>query len=143
MTEETPSQKNVSQPLKSEPIEEKTYLPYEGEEIFEFQPDLHAEFSSDISYANGLQDPDVNSYENLRKEHKKSEWSILHKIKVGAMVLVATVGMIVIAVYFFHLVAPENWCWLTGDRLELLKNTAISITTGLGVGIALTLLHDS
>nr|DAX39992.1 MAG TPA: hypothetical protein [Caudoviricetes sp.] len=56
--------------------------------------------------------------------------------------MVAIVATAVVVVYFCHLIFPDSWCWLSSERLEILKNSAISISTGLVVGIALSLLHD-
>ncbi len=58
------------------------------------------------------------------------------------MFLVVGVAIAVVVIYFFHLLAPSEWCWLEIDRLEALKSHSLSIVSGLVVGLATTFIHE-
>ncbi|GAB1824919.1 hypothetical protein [Turicimonas sp. TL08] len=88
------------------------------------------------------QDPDRDNYESIKKSHKRTEWSCLHWIKIIGMFLVVGVAIAVVVIYFFHLLAPSEWCWLEIDRLEALKSHSLSIVSGLVVGLATTFIHE-
>lgn len=88
------------------------------------------------------QDPDRNNYESIKSSHKRTEWSCLHWIKIGLMIFIFVVTVLVVSIYFFHLLAPEQWCWLEKDRLSLLKDHSLSIASGLIVGLATTVIHE-
>lgn len=89
-----------------------------------------------------FRDVDSELFEKVKKKHKQIEWKFIHWVKLASILMVAIVATAVVVVYFCHLVFPDSWCWLSSERLEILKNSAISISTGLVVGIALSLLHD-
>lgn len=89
-----------------------------------------------------INDPDGDSYNQLKNKHKKTEWSCLHWIKIIGMVLVVGIAISVVGVYFFHLLAPSQWCWLEVERLDALKSHSLSIVSGLVVGLATTFLHE-
>lgn len=88
------------------------------------------------------QDPDRNNYESIKSSHKRTEWSCLHWIKIGLMVFVSMVTLGIVGVYFFHLIAPDKWCWLSPNRLDALKDHSLSVASGLVVGLAITLIHE-
>lgn len=89
-----------------------------------------------------VEDPDKQSYQKFKEVHKRTEWSCLHWIKIGLMVFVSMVTLGIVGVYFFHLIAPDKWCWLSPNRLDALKDHSLSVASGLVVGLAITLIHE-
>ena len=75
-------------------------------------------------------------------EIKKTERKVVHKIRVWLYRVLAISAMLIIGTYVLNLVLPECVCWLSPERMLLLKDQALSILTGLGVGLVLSLLHD-
>ena len=79
---------------------------------------------------------------NVINQNKIDELKTVHRIKILLFKLMAVCAASMIAIYIWHLLAPINWCWLTWCRLELLKDQSLSIVTGLGVGLVLSLMND-
>ena len=75
-------------------------------------------------------------------ELKKTERKVIHDIKVRLFKLLALSAGAIVASYVWNLVMPDSWCWLSPDRMQLLKDQALSILTGLGVGLVLSLMHE-
>ena len=72
-----------------------------------------------------------------RKIHKKQESSITHWIKIIFLVVVALLGTVLLIIYFLHLVLPDHCLWLSEVRLSNLRGQAISIVSGVAVGLAI------
>lgn len=111
------------------------------DDIFQ-QPYLGDDINLEDYSRQEFHDYDADLFNEVKKKHKQIEWKFIHWVKLISILLVAIVATAIVFVYFCHLVFPDNWCWLSPERLEILKNSAISISTGLVVGIALSVLHD-
>ncbi|MFM9978413.1 MAG: hypothetical protein ACKVOP_10280 [Sphingomonadaceae bacterium] len=49
----------------------------------------------------------------------KDNWE---QIAIAAMWVLAIAGMAISATWLYHVLAPENWHWLSGDALAKLQN---------------------
>lgn len=76
-----------------------------------------------------------------RKIHKKQESNITHWIKIIFLVVVAILGASLLVIYFLHLILPDHWLWLSETRLSNLRGQAISIVSGVAVGLAINLIN--
>lgn len=76
-----------------------------------------------------------------RKIHKKQESSITHWIKIIFLIVVALLGTVLLVIYFLHLVLPDHYLWLSDARLSNLRGQAVSIVSGVAVGLAINLIN--
>lgn len=131
----------MQQDLKNPSPQTPESKPFVDEDLF-LPPYVEGNVNLGDFQPQQVHDVDSDLFEELKKKHRQTEWKWLHWIKLIAMGVVAVVATAVVLVYFLHLLLPDTWCWLSENRLEVLKNSAISIATGLVVGIALSMLHE-
>jgi len=62
----------------------------------------------------------------------------LYRVRVFFLIFGASVTAIVLAVFFWHLLAPPSWRWLAIDEFDRISNFALSIVVGLLVSAMTT-----
>ena len=86
-------------------------------------------------------DQDLDEDERQRKRHQRSERGNLHLVKLVAMWMMVVIVLILISVFFWHAVMPDGWCWLSDQKLGELKSLSLSIISGLGASVALSIVN--
>ena len=66
-----------------------------------------------------------------RKRMAFSEERWLYRVKITFIFCFSVMGMLAVAIFLFHLVAPESWRWLTENELSKIKELTLSIIVGL------------
>lgn len=65
--------------------------------------------------------------EFLNKIQRRKEQTVWHYVRVLTIGVLGAIGIVVLVVYFWHIVMPENCRWLNRDDLDTIRTLFISI----------------
>ena len=68
----------------------------------------------------------------------QSEKTVRHYVKMSLIWFLAALACIVISVYFWNLLAPDCWRWMSDKNMEQVQGIVISIVSGLIMSLAIS-----
>ncbi len=67
----------------------------------------------------------------LDRAQSIQQQKVIHIIKIGLFTIVPFSLVVIMLVYFLHMVLPNSWRWLKGNELTELKDIAMPIIVGV------------
>ena len=71
----------------------------------------------------------------MRRQQRREESIVLHKIKRRAIQAFSIVVAVYVLIFLVNLLCPHSWRWLEQEELDSMKELVISILTGIASGM--------
>lgn len=81
---------------------------------------------------------DLDEYAPKRREMDFREAKWFYRVRVGFLLTVSIACVGVALCYLWHLVAPDDWRWLSEKNVGAIKDLALSIIVGLTMTLLTT-----
>ena len=88
-------------------------------------------------------DADAEDADKAFLKWRKDEHWAFHWVKMGCIFIVPLIAVATALVFFFNLLGPKSWRWLTVEELSSIQSLVISIISGVATSLAVNYFYRS